>query len=311
MPRPFKFRYVNEITGFFVFLAITLLCIMLFFTSHAQGWFEPKIHFYTVFSTKEGSFGLQSGADVIILSTIAGSVNSILPKEDGNIEGKITIKEVFHKYIRSDSNAIVKKKFGLAGDAYLEILAGDPKKPLLKKDDYITTTKDTEIIETIKELMEDFRKSSVPVIEKLQQILAQLPPLMTQVQTTFKETEITLIELRKNFLPLTENINVFSRNLPEISDKLNASLSNINNFITYLTELLNNIKNLLNNIKSGQFSEFVNNLPELESQLEQTLLEFEKTLAGFQKHWLIRKYVEKDGAKENILPFEIVAKDTK
>ena len=74
MDQPFKFRFVNEITGVFVLLCAAAMIVGVFLAGRAQGLFEPKLTLRTLLSAKEGSFGLREGTEVRILDTAAGTV---------------------------------------------------------------------------------------------------------------------------------------------------------------------------------------------------------------------------------------------
>ena len=73
MNMAFKFRFVNEITGIFVMLALAALAAGVFFAGRAQGLFEPKFQLQALFTTDEGSFGLKRGAEVRIRDTAAST----------------------------------------------------------------------------------------------------------------------------------------------------------------------------------------------------------------------------------------------
>ena len=58
----FKFRFVNEIAGAFVLLAVAVLAAGIFLAGRAQGLFEPRFRLHTVFSAEEGTYGLTKGS---------------------------------------------------------------------------------------------------------------------------------------------------------------------------------------------------------------------------------------------------------
>jgi len=121
--KPFHFRYINEIIGGFVLMVIALLVVAVFVAGRAQGWFEEvyKIH---IDFPPQGSLGLQIGSPVQILGATVGRVEEINIDEDRHMTGLISVKGDFYQFIRSDSRAIIKKKFGVAGDAFIEVTKG-------------------------------------------------------------------------------------------------------------------------------------------------------------------------------------------
>ena len=161
MDQPFKFRFVNEITGVFVLLCAAAMIVGVFLAGRAQGLFEPKLTLRTLLSAKEGSFGLREGTEVRILDTAAGTVKRVMPNASGQIEAVFVVKGSFHSFIRTSSKAVVKKKFAIAGDAYVEITAGDAKDPMLPDGGMIVCEKDTEIIGQIMKILEEAQQVAV------------------------------------------------------------------------------------------------------------------------------------------------------
>lgn len=194
MDQPFKFRFVNEITGVFVLLCAAAMIVGVFLAGRAQGLFEPKLTLRTLLSAKEGSFGLREGTEVRILDTAAGTVKRVMPNASGQIEAVFVVKGSFHSFIRTSSKAVVKKKFAIAGDAYVEITAGDAKDPMLPDGGMIVCEKDTEIIGQIMKILEEAQQVAVESMQKVQMVLDELPWLTVQARQTMQQTE----ELMKN-----------------------------------------------------------------------------------------------------------------
>ena len=199
MDQPFKFRFVNEITGVFVLLCVAAMVAGIVFAGIKQGLFEPKLTLKTLLTAKEGSFGLREGTEVRILDTAAGTVKSVLPTAAGQIEAVFVVKGSFHSFIRTSSKAIVKKKFVVAGDAYVEISAGDEKDPLLPDGGMIVCGKDTEITEQLMKILEEVQKAAVESMKKVQMVLDELPGLTIQVRKTMVQME-TLMKSSDSFV---------------------------------------------------------------------------------------------------------------
>jgi hypothetical protein len=167
--KQFKFRHASELAGTFVILSLLLLLAGIFFAAHYQGWFEGKFQLRTKFTTDQGSFGLQEGNEVRIRNTVAGKVGKIMPTADGGLETTFVIKKRFRPFVRKDSVAKVKMKFGVAGDAFIEIGMG--KGAMVKDGDFIECKKDEEIMEIAKKALGDLRSSVVPMLDEVQGIL--------------------------------------------------------------------------------------------------------------------------------------------
>ncbi|NQU40448.1 MAG: hypothetical protein HQ523_10885 [Lentisphaerae bacterium] len=169
MSRPIKFRYANEIAGAFVIVALALFVGGVFMAGQKQGWFEGKFELIVEFATAEGSLGLREGGEVWVMNTVAGRVGKI-DLSEGRMRGRLIIQNGYLPHIRTDSVARVKKKFGLAGDAYVDIELG--KGPEVIDGSVIACIKDEEIMETARKTLADLQKDLLPMIEDSKDILA-------------------------------------------------------------------------------------------------------------------------------------------
>lgn len=200
MDTTFKFRFVNEITGIFVLLAVALLAAGIFMAGRAQGLFERKFTLRVVFNSAEGSFGLKKGSEIRILNTAAGAVDRIEPTPDGAIAAVFALKERFHGFVRTSSRALVKKTLVITGDAYVEITVGDRKDPLIPDGGSIECVKDTEIVAQASAMLEEIRAQAIPALAKLQLFLDELPDLAVQTQSTLREAQILMRGLERHWL---------------------------------------------------------------------------------------------------------------
>jgi len=200
MDTTFKFRFVNEITGIFVLLAVTLLAAGIFMAGRAQVLFEKKFTLHVLFTSAEGSLGLKKGSEIRILNTAAGTVDQIEPTPDGAIKAGFKLKERFHGFVRTNSVAVVKKTLVVAGDSYVTITVGDRKYPLIPNGGTIACVKDTEIIEQAEAMLGEIRATVIPALEKINLLLDELPGLAAQAQDTLRETQILIRALERHWL---------------------------------------------------------------------------------------------------------------
>ncbi len=307
--KAYKFRYVNEITGIFVFLSLFLVIAVFIAAGFIQGSFESKIFYSTLFSTKDGTFGLQKGCQTHILSTQAGSVIRILPNENGQIEALFEIKKSFQKFVRTDSKVVVKKKFGVAGDSYLEITSGDPKNPILPEMSVIPCSKEPEVMETVKEVLQNLQNSFNPVMKKFETSLDQLPPMLTQITKTFSLADEFLVSLKENTLPPLQKMDALMKELPKLTNAFQSTLARTDELAKGLTEdslpmirefrtaieemkkVIINFQNFSTMLQDQRIQIFLEDLPALTLRIEETLSETKKIFNAVEKHWLLKKYI--------------------
>ncbi len=177
----FKFRYVNEISGAFVLLAVGLLIAGIVLAGHAQRWFERKMVVETAFPLAYGSFGLKKGAEVRMLDTVAGRVRDVVPNEAGEIVVTFEVAGPFRKLVREDSVARAKKTFGVAGDAYLELAVGARSRPAVTTGRRVPFQKDTDLMESIQATLDGLKESLPKVLGKADEILTHVNNIVKSI----------------------------------------------------------------------------------------------------------------------------------
>jgi phospholipid/cholesterol/gamma-HCH transport system substrate-binding protein len=107
---------------------LVLLCIGLFFAAvlHAgilSDWFRPTAQL-RIMLPETGSQGLSTGADIQVLGTRVGTVRRVVVDPSQRMYAEAEMEQQAEAFIRRDSQAVVKKQFGVAGAAYLDISRG-------------------------------------------------------------------------------------------------------------------------------------------------------------------------------------------
>src|SRR5436190_8328674 len=120
----FKFRRVNEITGTFVLIIVAVLIAAVVWTGRSQRWFRSNVTL-KIALPEAGAAGIRQGSEVYFLGTLVGSVSDVIVDEAGHMKAEANIRRDFFRFVRADSSALVKKKFGVAGDSFFEITRGE------------------------------------------------------------------------------------------------------------------------------------------------------------------------------------------
>jgi len=364
MTKPFKFRYVNEIAGAFVLLVIGLFIVGIILTGRAQGWFERFQTISIVFPV-EGSAGLQKGAAVEMLGTPVGTVEKIYADKDDRMRGRVSIREDFYdKYVRKDSQVILRKTFVVAGDAYVEITRGKGDAPPDEPDKRVFTCEiGKELITTIQEIADELRESKlaesilgtvVDVRESLLAVLEQaevtlaahstlaadlgnpetgLPRLMARLERITARLEagegaagmilsdpafaedLGAIASRTGrsfdeIESILKNVKEATARLPELAETMELTrdvlkdvkavtaglpdAERLDVFMQALQDILQDIRKVTAHLPSmaEAMEAEVQDVPGTVLQIRKSLQEAEQLLVAFQKHWLIRGYVE-------------------
>lgn len=289
MSKPFKFRYVNEIVGGFVLLVLAALVAGIILAGRAQDWFEPVYEIRLDFP-EEGSLGLQRGAEVQILGATVGRVGKIRVKDDGSMYTTLEIKGDFIRFVRADSRAIVKKKFGIAGDAFVEITQG--RGAPLEDGAVLKAVRDTEITELAQEILQEIQNAVLPLLEEYTKLAADLrdpeKPLMQALANIEKITR-GLAEGEGSAGQLLRD--------PKAAQEIEAILAEIRAILADIKETTSKLPAIAATVNAE-----VEALPGTIIQAQETLRESERLIEGIQRHWLIRKYVPRESLPDIIPP---------
>ena len=118
-----RLRHTDEWVGALVIAAVALLLIAALQAGVLREWFKPTAELRLVLPSA-GVAGLEVGADVEILGTRAGRVNEIVLDPDQQMYAMLEIDEQATAFIRRDSKAVIRRRFGVAGAAFVDISRG-------------------------------------------------------------------------------------------------------------------------------------------------------------------------------------------
>jgi len=299
MNRPFRFKHTSELAGAFVLLATVLLVVAIVLAARAQGWFEGKSRLVVVFSTQEGSFGLQEGAEIRIRNTVAGRVGTISPTESGQMSTSFIIKNRFMPLVTKGSIAKVRKKFGVAGDAYVEIERGDG--PPVADGDMIVCQRDEEIMETAQRVLDELRTTLLPIFEDAKEIVTHVKNILGAVDRGegAAGSLIADTDMRDDLKIIVENITGITEQAQAVIEMaelfLEGDLREMGNGVT---AVLADARNMLTN----DVTKIADELLGLEKEANVTLRETRRLIKGVQRHWLFRKYIKEESDTVLLVP---------
>lgn len=329
MAKPFKFRYVNEIVGGFVLLAVTLLVIGVLLVGHYQEWFTPTHRVHLVFPP-EGSLDLRKGSEVKILGAVVGRVEKIHIEDDDSMTGEMSIKGDAFRFVRQDSKVIVKKAFAAFGDAYIEVVKG--KGTRLEDGDSLPVTKDTEIFEIAQQLLNQVREAIIPLLGQIRLTAEEYGGLAADLRAgdgpLLKLTDNLggmITELRSNDGPLMKmlaDLQAISAGLrngegtagrllrdPATAEEVNKILRQVQASIGQVEKILDDVKKTTAQLPpmAARVGNETQDLPGLVLQTQETIRQTERLIEGIQQHWLIRDYVPQGPEPTRLIPASEVA----
>ena len=253
----FRFRRVDEITGTFVLVVVAVLIAAVIWTGHSQRWFKSRVTLRIVLP-EAGAAGIRQGSEVYFLGTLVGSVSDVIVDTTGRMEAQASIRRDFFRFVRADSSAVIKKKFGVAGDSFFEITRGMGQ-PLPAKNASIVCNEQFQ--SALEAAVEEIRGQAMAVLKKTGAGLETWTMLGTNLMTTQKRLDQLLVKANHSMdeLQVTlNNLQQASTNLPAISDAVGKEAKD---------------------------------LPGLVLQTQVSMREVERLVEAMQRTWLLRKHV--------------------
>ena len=298
MAERFKSRHVHAITGTFVLAALAVLVTALMLAGRSQRWFIGNVTLRIVLP-EEGAAGIRQGSEVYFLGTLMGTVSDVSVNPAGRMEAQVNIRRDFFRFVRTDSSAVVKRKFGLMGDAYFEITRGQGR-PLPQKNASIVCKE--QLPGAMEAAIEEVRREAVPALKKLsagleawsalgsnlitsQQRLDELIARADSIAAGLQQGKGTVGELLADSAAADE--------LKSLLLKANGSMDELEATLTHLHTASGNLELASTNLPaiSGALAHEARDLPGLVLQTQIPMRELERLVEAMQRTWLLRKHV--------------------
>lgn len=302
MSQPFRFRHVHEIVGGFVIAILLLLIAGVIAAGNAQRWFERQEVFRIRFPA-DGASGLQHGAEVRLLGTPIGTLSRIEVEEDGSMEGVIRIRKDFARFIREGSEAVIKKKFAVAGDSFLEITVGTGPALVLSDATYIPCRKDAELIEMVEDLLAQVRTAIVPMLEELNGLVQAYRRIGEGLEAPDGEMRRILGHVESLLAGLERGEGTAGGLLkdPALLEQVGGILGQVSGLLREVETVLQKVQGIVEDVQktvgalpvaADALRDELRDVPGVVLQTRGTLREADTLLVGLQNHWLLRGAME-------------------
>jgi phospholipid/cholesterol/gamma-HCH transport system substrate-binding protein len=298
----FKFQRVNEITGTFVLVVVAVLIATVMWAGHSQRWFKSRVTLRIVLP-EAGAAGIRQGSEVYFLGTLVGSVSDVVVDETGRMEAEANIRHDFFRFVRADSSAVVKRKFGVAGDSFFEITRGEGQ-PLPEKNASIVCNEQFQ--SALEAAVEEVRAEAMVVLKKVNGGLDTWTKLGTDLGETRQRLDQLTVRLQNLAAGIEAGKGTMGKLMTDtaLADEAQKLLARANEAMSELqSELQGMVTNLNVAVKNvqdgtarlpeitGAVADEAKDLPGLVQQTQTSMRELERLIEALQRHWLVRKYV--------------------
>jgi phospholipid/cholesterol/gamma-HCH transport system substrate-binding protein len=304
-----RLRHTDEWVGALVIAAVALLMIAALQAGVLREWFKPTAELRLVLPST-GVAGLEVGADVEILGTRAGRVREIVLDPNQQMYAMLEIDEQATAFIRRDSKAVVRRRFGVAGAAFVDIARGTGEEM-----DWtyavIEAVAERAPTDSVSALIDEAREKVFPILDNAGRVTQSLAEVAERINrgegnvgrllvddSMIKEAEATVGAARDAVAALNMlmadlqksagNINALTQQVSG-PDGVPAVLAQTDQNLATLTKILDDVAvatqrtpAIAKNVEGSTA-----NLPALLSQLQVTIQKLDQLVAQLQRSWLL------------------------
>ena len=278
-------RLMHRAVGLLVIGATALALIGLFQSGRIERWFNP-LQPVKVILPQAGLHGLSAGATVQILGTDAGEVDEIVIEPDQQIHARVLIRRDMRPFVRQDSEAYIRKRFGVAGDSYLEITRGFGE-PLDWEFAVLEAQADRTATDMLQRTLNDLREQALPLLEDTRRAVKSYADLGEQLTDPDGRVQSTLGSLDQVASQLKGQQGLAGRliNDTELADDTQALFKRLNSRLAELEPVLRELQGTVQNMRG--FSDALNKqsgeLPRLTEKVNTNLSELQRVLKDLRR----------------------------
>jgi phospholipid/cholesterol/gamma-HCH transport system substrate-binding protein len=292
-----RVRHTDAWVGLLVLAAIAVLLVAILQAGFLRDWFKPTSELRLVLPAT-GVAGLEVGADVEVLGTKAGIVRRIVLEPDQQMYAMIEIDDQATAFVRRDSAAIIRRRFGVAGAAFVDISRGTGEE-LDWSYAVIEATTERAPTDSINAMIDEVRGKVFPILDNAGRATQALAEIMERInrgegnvgrvlvdQTLMQQAEATvesanqavaglnqlLAQLQKSAGDVNE---LTDKDVPALMNRLQAVLRDIAQASTRMPAISRNVE--------GSTA----NLPALLTQLQVTTRELDRLVVQLRGSWLL------------------------
>jgi phospholipid/cholesterol/gamma-HCH transport system substrate-binding protein len=305
-----RLRYTDEWVGFLVIVAVLIFLGAVLEAGVLRDWFRPVSHLRIVLP-QTGVGGLAVGADVEVLGIHAGTVRRIVLNPDQQMYAEADIDQQADAFIRRDSQAVIRRRFGLAGAAFVDISRGTGVS-LDWSYAVIDATTERAPTDTISGMIDEIRQKILPVLDDSKRTMDAVATLADNLQKgqgtlgrlltddtlahQAEQTVATVQERIASLAPVIARLDDAAKQADTLVQIVASSKQGVPGLIRRADALLENLQSATRDIARAtpRLPEIARNmaggtadLPALLAQTQATVAELEQLLTQLRGLWLL------------------------
>ena len=282
-----RFRYASRRVGALILIGLGLFVIALLQAGVMRDLFRSTLSLRVILP-ESGLAGLDEGASVEILGTDAGDVQEIVIDPDQQFHALVEIEEAMEPFVRRDSKVFIRKQFGIAGAAFLEITRGQGE-PLDWDYAVLTAEADQAPTESMGEILEEVRGKVLPIVDDVHRTVRAAGDLIAKLQAPDGALQVVLADLGKVTDRLAAGEGTVGRLLAEdtLVRDLETTLASVKGQLGQLDGIMADLKATSGEVaalsrtvggESGQLPQMIANANTALAALGQVMTEVERAM---------------------------------
>jgi phospholipid/cholesterol/gamma-HCH transport system substrate-binding protein len=293
-------RNTDEWIGLLVLGSIALFLAAALHAGLLSDWFRSTQKL-RIMLPETGSQGLSPGADIQVLGTRVGTVRRVVVDPSQRMYAEAELDEQATAFIRRDSKALVKKQFGVAGAAFLDIARGTGA-PLDWSYAVIDAETERDPTESVGAIIDQVKVKIFPILDdaaRMMRAFADTADGISQghgnIGRLVKEEDLAnqLTQTLGNLKTATEQLNATLADVrglattaagpdgvPALLRRADASLASVQKATQDLARATPQLPAITRDVSTSTA-----NLPALLTQAQQTASQLEKVLDQLRHTW--------------------------
>ena len=297
-----RIRNTDEWVGILIIGAIAVLFVAILQAGVLRDWFKPTTELRLVLP-EAGVAGLAAGADVEVLGTRAGTVRRVVLEPNQQMYAMLELDEQATPFIRRDSKAVIRRRFGVAGAAFVDISRGAGEE-MDWSYAVIEATTERAPTDNISALIDEMRQKIFPILDnagRTTNALAETAErinrgegnvghllvddtLMQQAEAIVKSANKSVADLNKILMQVEKVTRDVGgpEGVPALLDRSNEVMRSLDRISRQVHEAAKSAPGIAQNAQ-----ETTANLPGVLTQLQVTLQELDRLSAQLRASWLL------------------------
>ena len=291
-----RLRHANEWVGLAVLAAVVLFLGIILQAGVLRDWFRT-VHTLRIMLPESGVAGLSSGAEVEVLGTRVGTIRRVVIDPHQKMYAEAELEDQAIAFVRRDSKAVIRRRFGLAGASYVDIARGMGER-LDWQFAVIQGETERAPTESIGALIDEVRKKVFPILDDAGRAMRALAETLENVKkgegnvgrllvddTLIKDVEATIAQARtatEQIAALARTANAQDSGVPVLLSHAEQTLVSLQEIVQTLSKVAQEAPEIARNVESG-----TRNLGSLLTQTQQTVYTLDQLLTELRGHWLL------------------------